>query len=848
MSRYLLAWLGLTALAPVLLHWWTRTRPRILRFAAFRLLPRREPDLPRKRSFDELPLMWLRVAALVLLGLAAAGPGCLREGDPLAGLGALPRPTALIDLSASMGVGQPGRRPIDAAAERLRSIFATGVAAHGGVYGCRTDGAVVLLRADELAQGSLLAILERELTAGGRDWGACLDVVDGEADLLVLSDEPPPADAGAWPGASVRWIGVGRNAPGGNAAIGPLVVEADRETVRISGSVVGDRPVAAVRIEWETPARPPVEVTLDDGQFAFELLAPHEPGRLRVRLIGDDDFEGDDAVPIWIPRAELPRVSIGGAWPPLAEHRLLALLFSAGERLRLGGSEEHAGSERRIRIVWRPEALPAAAQAELRSDVEAGATAVLFPQRAVGALDGLLPGWVHDPQPTARWSIVATPQLAARWPALRDLPWAVGEVRRLRPLAEPLPSTEVMLEGDGGLPLLVRHPLGAGEVYTWLADPDAEWTNLPTTSLWAPLWLAMFEILETRAAAAEIAYAPIGERPALRRLAPLWDGGGPGRWIGWWTARDGDGKPRLISTRFDPAEAVAGRAEGLTVLRDGPRGGATPPVPVDLTEAALAALVVIWVLQILWAARRSLRLRGTTVALTIAFVWPGLARAAESAMWLAVPAESAPSAGQLAGLTDLLRQVERRTSLRFDPSPQLFAWAVSDPPAPFVWWAGCRPPDLARQPRLAARVATFLRARGSLAVEACGGASEVERLRKVLQSDLAALGFAAPIRPLDGGHVVLRTFYLLEGWLDPDDVGTLYGQTAWGLDRLLVIPGLVRGLSRDAVGGYAIAMPPDAREQLIRQGVNLLMYAATWDYKNDSIHLPYILRRRQRQR
>ena len=217
-------------------------------------------------------------------------------------------------------------------------------------------------------------------------------------------------------------------------------------------------------------------------------------------------------------------------------------------------------------------------------------------------------------------------------------------------------------------------------------------------------------------------------------------------------------------------------------------------------------------------------------------------------MRLVVPQESAPSAGQLAGLVDLLRVTAQRTSLSFAPDPLVFAWAVSEPAAPLVWWAGCRPPDLVAQPALGARVAAFLRARGSLIVEACGGAAEVERLRERLAEDLARLGFAEPLAPLAGGHVLFRTFFLLEEWVDPDLVGTLFGQRTWAQEHVLVVPNLVRGLSRDAVGGYAVAMPPEARELVRRQGINLLMYAATWDYKNDSIHLPFILQRRQRQR
>lgn len=851
MSRLSLLLIALAALAPVALHWWTRTRPRRLRFAAWRFLPRPEAEPPRRRRFEEPALMALRAAALVALGLAAAGPGCLQPGDAAVELAGLNRPLALIDLSASMGLGAPGDRPIDRAASRLGGIFAAGQAAHAGIVGCRTGGAVRLLAADELAQGSLSTRLERELTAGGVDWAACLQGVGGDVDLVVVSDALPPAAAADWPGASVRWLGVGRRDPVGNAAVGSLSVVAERDQLRLSGSVTGDRATTSVRIEWLAPPRPAVDLSVADGRFAVDLLAPAEAGQLVVRTAGGDVFAGDDAVPLWIPRSELPRVLLSGAFPPAVEHRLLALLFSAGDRLRVGADADAAG-ERRIRVVWRPERLPASAQAELAADVRSGATLIAFPGPSAGAgpAEGLLPGWLHEAQPTAGGRVTPTVRLPARLPALRDLPWRILDVKRVRPLAEPLPDAEVFLEAAGGLPVLVRHPLDAGQVWTWLVDPDPEWGNLALTAVWAPLWLALFDVLDVRAATAELEAAPPQPRPDLRRVQALWDEGGAGRWIGWWQGRDADGRPLLLSTRFDPGEATVGPAVDLQVLRGGPAAaGEPPPVRVDRTLPVLLAAVLLWIGHLLWGTVRSRRLRGLAAAMAFgAGLAASAAAAQELPMRLVVPQESAPSAGQLAGLADLLRATAQRTSLSFSPAPLVFSWAASEPAAPLVWWAGCRPPDLAAQPALAARVAAFLRARGSLIVEACGGAGEVERLRERLAADLAALGFAEPLATLDGGHVVHRTFFLLDDWLDPEMVGRLWGQRVWGQEHVLVTPNLVRGLSRDAVGGWAVAMPPELRERVLRQGINLLMYAATWDYKNDAIHLPFILQRRQRQR
>jgi hypothetical protein len=68
-------------------------------------------------------------------------------------------------------------------------------------------------------------------------------------------------------------------------------------------------------------------------------------------------------------------------------------------------------------------------------------------------------------------------------------------VRQVYPLADPDPQTSVLVESAQGLPILVRHPVGAGIVYNWTIDLDTTASNLPLTALWAPLWLAMRESL-----------------------------------------------------------------------------------------------------------------------------------------------------------------------------------------------------------------------------------------------------------------------------------------------------------------------------------------------------------------
>ena len=53
----------------------------------------------------------------------------------------------------------------------------------------------------------------------------------------------------------------------------------------------------------------------------------------------------------------------------------------------------------------------------------------------------------------------------------------------------------------------------------------------------------------------------------------------------------------------------------------------------------------------------------------------------------------------------------------------------------------------------------------------------------------------------------------------------------------------------DLLGAYTNTCVPGGerqREMSFRLGINLVMYAMTGNYKKDQVHLPFILKRRQR--
>lgn len=850
----LLSGLALLVLPPVL-HWWTRVRPRRLRWAAWRFLPRPDPETRRRRQLDEPGLLALRLFGWLLLVLAAAGPTCQRPLDAGGQLAALDRPLVLVDLSARMGLGPAGNRPLDRAASALRRLFEEGQAGHAGLWGCAGNRPLRLLEAGELAQAGLASRFEQALRADGSELMDCVATLPAEAPSLVIVSDREPPDELPRNHADLAWLGVGDLRPPANAAIGNLRAEGDGEVFRIDGTVVGDRPVDTVRLEWREPARPPLDLPVDaEGRFGVDLLAPAAVGRLVVRIPGRDAFAGDDAVPLWVPRAETPRVYTWGPLSDRVEHRMLDLWYAIGDRVRLADEQVFEPGGRRLHLIADGRSLSTELVERIRAAVEAGATAVLLPQAAedwVPALSRLAPGWLYASQPAAEAGIRPAPALSGRWPELAALPWDSVELRRIHPLAEPVPTAEVLLETAGGLPLLVREPRGAGEVYTWLVGPAPADGNLAASAVWAPLWLGILQLLDERIGQARLVVGtPQENLDAVRLERVLWDHGSPSQWIGWARARDRSGRPLLVASRFAPDQVQVGAATGLRMLEQSGAAARTTAatVPEDVTRTWLAVAVAAWLLHLVFGAWRSRRLG--VAGLVLLTIWTAAPAQAEGrrSLDIWVPEESRPTAGQLAGLAEANRDVMRRTSLALETQARRFSWAVSDPAGPLVWWLGCREPDPAADDQLADALERFLRRRGTLWVEACGGRREAEQLAARLDGWLQRRGLGEGLRELDAEHVLYRSFFLLDEWRDAGGVGAVWAAPIWELDRVFVVPNLGRALALSADGTTSLPIPAVMQEWIRRQYVNLWFYATTYDYKNDAIHLPYILQRRQRRR
>ena len=159
--------------------------------------------------------------------------------------------------------------------------------------------------------------------------------------------------------------------------------------------------------------------------------------------------------------------------------------------------------------------------------------------------------------------------------------------------------------------------------------------------------------------------------------------------------------------------------------------------------------------------------------------------------------------------------------------------------------AGQMPP---LEPKERSRLERHLRFGGTLVVDA---PPTEQAFLSGIAKELAAIFPSIPLRPLPDDHVILKSFYLLEG-----AVGRFrHDRRLQALDlggRAAVIVSsndLLGAWEKDAFGAFRFACEPDGenqRELAFRLGVNLMMYATCIDYKEDQVHIPFIMRKKRR--
>ncbi len=119
-----------------------------------------------------------------------------------------------------------------------------------------------------------------------------------------------------------------------------------------------------------------------------------------------------------------------------------------------------------------------------------------------------------------------------------------------------------------------------------------------------------------------------------------------------------------------------------------------------------------------------------------------------------------------------------------------------------------------------------------------------------VQRELAAILPDAALARIPSDHVIGRSFYLVDGaaglvavadWLEGVELD----------ERMAVVfchNDLLGALARDSFGNWLHEVSPGGdrqRNMAQRLGVNLVMYALCLDYKDDQVHVPFLLERRR---
>jgi hypothetical protein len=194
-------------------------------------------------------------------------------------------------------------------------------------------------------------------------------------------------------------------------------------------------------------------------------------------------------------------------------------------------------------------------------------------------------------------------------------------------------------------------------------------------------------------------------------------------------------------------------------------------------------------------------------------------------------------------------EIARRTSI--ETSPATRALGLADPDLfrfPLLVLSGDGAFPLPGETELAA-LRRYLSYGGLLLIDdasASPGGSFQASARQLLQRVLPA----AQLLKVPRDHVLYKSFYLLDGpvgraLVSPDLEAIELG------GRLAVLYSgndLIGAYAKDSMGGWEHEVTPGGdvqREKAIRLGVNIAMYAMCLDYKEDQVHIPFIMRRRR---
>ena len=200
-------------------------------------------------------------------------------------------------------------------------------------------------------------------------------------------------------------------------------------------------------------------------------------------------------------------------------------------------------------------------------------------------------------------------------------------------------------------------------------------------------------------------------------------------------------------------------------------------------------------------------------------------------------------------LRRMLWETGRRTSIdvaRDKTDIRLDEEALFQHPLLVLTGAGPLPPF---GPRARARLALHLRYGGLLYIDAPAPDDPFATGASAL---VASLFGDEALKPLAKDNVLFRSFFLLGDGVSGRTLAdrNVYGVEKYGRTLVIMTRCDVLGAhERDRLGSWRFDCEPGGerqREQALRFGVNLFMYATCLDYKADQVHIPFIMKKRRR--
>jgi hypothetical protein len=201
------------------------------------------------------------------------------------------------------------------------------------------------------------------------------------------------------------------------------------------------------------------------------------------------------------------------------------------------------------------------------------------------------------------------------------------------------------------------------------------------------------------------------------------------------------------------------------------------------------------------------------------------------------------------GLSRLSWEIARRTSI--ETAPVVKAIALADPELfryPFAVVSSDQGFPAPAENEIA-QLRRYLSYGGFLFIDDAS-ASRGGPFEQSARQLVSAIVPGAQLGRVPREHVLYKSFYLLDGPAGrvastPDLEGLELG------GRLAVLYSgndLIGAFARDSLGTWEFEVTPGGelqREKSIRLGVNIAMYALCLDYKEDQVHIPFIMKRRR---